>query len=71
MTITRVVDAIMEATPGSEVEDYLYLDPKLGRSSTSKLPKARTTFQEAYVFVVGGGNYLEYQNLQEYANVIF
>jgi len=26
-------------------------------------------FQDAIVFVVGGGNYNEYQNLLEYANV--
>lgn len=32
----------------------------------SSIPKGRGPFQEAYVFVVGGGNYIEYQNLQDY-----
>ena len=26
-----------------------------------------STLQESVVFVVGGGNYIEYQNLQDYA----
>lgn len=32
----------------------------------SSIPKSRAPFQDAYVFVVGGGNYVEYQNLQDY-----
>jgi sec1 family domain-containing protein 1 len=40
------------------------LDPK---KPGSKPPKGKVTFQDAIVFVVGGGNYLEYQNLKEYA----
>ena len=26
----------------------------------------KTTFNDAIVFVVGGGNYIEYQNLRDY-----
>ena len=33
---------------------------------SGSIPRARGPFQEAYVFVVGGGNYIEYQNLQDY-----
>ena len=44
--------------------DYLYFDPK-GNAQT----KRRTQpYREGIVFVVGGGNYLEYHNLQDYAN---
>ncbi|KAJ3158259.1 Vesicle trafficking between the ER and Golgi [Geranomyces michiganensis] len=46
--------------------DYLYLDPRLPRGSVGKPVKGRTAFAEAVVFVVGGGNYLEAQNLWEY-----
>jgi hypothetical protein len=30
-------------------------------------PRQKTPFQEAIVFVIGGGNYAEHQNLQDYA----
>ena len=35
----------------------------------SAIPRKNTPFKEAIVFVVGGGNFVEYQNLQEYAKV--
>ena len=28
--------------------------------------RTKTTFNDAIVFVVGGGNYIEYQNLRDY-----
>lgn len=63
---TRIVDALMEMKTMQEVEDYRYFDPKLLRADSS-IPRNKSTFQEAYVFVVGGGNYIEYQNLIDYA----
>lgn len=62
--LTRVVDAIMELKESSGVDKYLYLDPKFPSNSA---PRKTTPFQEAIVFVVGGGNYLEFHNLQEYS----
>uniref|UniRef100_A0AAX7TCH3 Sec1 family domain-containing protein 1 n=1 Tax=Astatotilapia calliptera TaxID=8154 RepID=A0AAX7TCH3_ASTCA len=35
-------------------------------SSESSIPRNKNPFQEAIVFVVGGGNYIEYQNLVDY-----
>ncbi|KAJ3103439.1 RNA helicase required for poly(A+) mRNA export [Phlyctochytrium planicorne] len=67
LPLTKVVDAIMEGTANAETDDYLYFDPKAPKGSGSKLKKGKQTFQEAIVFVIGGGNYLEYQNLQDYA----
>lgn len=32
----------------------------------SSVPRNRSPFQDAMVFMVGGGNYIEYQNLVEY-----
>ncbi|CAI2183397.1 2989_t:CDS:2 [Funneliformis geosporum] len=70
LTLTKIVESIMEpsASGANETEDYLYFDPKMARSSNvNKQNRNRHSFQEGIVFVVGGGNYIEYQNLQEYA----
>ncbi|KAJ3343785.1 Vesicle trafficking between the ER and Golgi [Gonapodya sp. JEL0774] len=69
LPITRITDTLMDSS-GADLEDYLYFDPKIGRTRGEQIGKgnrARTVFQDAVVFVVGGGNYLEYQNLQEFA----
>ena len=63
---TRIVDALMEMKTLQDIEDYRYFDPKLLRADSS-IPRNKSPFQEAYVFVVGGGNYIEYQNLVDYA----
>lgn len=34
------------------------------------MPRKSTPYKEAIVFVIGGGNYVEYQNLQEYAKKV-
>jgi len=67
--MTRIIESIMEPSGGANEtnEDFLYFDPKVSRASNAKMPRTRTPFQEAIVFVVGGGNYVEYQNLNEYA----
>lgn len=49
-------------------DDYCYFDPKQLKNS-EQVPKNRTVFQEAIVFIVGGGNYIEYQNLMDYVKV--
>ena len=50
----------------SLTETYGYYDPATGRTL---LPSDGTklTFEDVIVFVVGGGNYSEYQHLQMYA----
>ncbi|KAF9918517.1 Vesicle trafficking between the ER and Golgi [Lobosporangium transversale] len=69
LPMTRIVESIMEPGGGTNEtnEDFLYFDPKVSRASNAKMPRTKTPFQEAIVFVVGGGNYVEYQNLNEYA----
>lgn len=57
----------MEFKNSTEVEEYHYLDPK--QLKLTEIPRNRSPFQEAIVFVVGGGNYIEYQNLVDYAKV--
>ncbi|XP_015906128.1 sec1 family domain-containing protein 1 [Parasteatoda tepidariorum] len=67
LPITRIVDSLMEMKSLPETDDYRYFDPKLLRpTDSSSIPRNRSPFQDAVVFVVGGGNYIEYQNLMDY-----
>ncbi|KAG7511277.1 sec1 family domain-containing protein 1 [Solea senegalensis] len=65
--VTRILDNLMEMKSHPETDDYRYFDPKMLRGSESSIPRNKNPFQEAVVFVVGGGNYIEYQNLVDYA----
>ncbi|XP_072385254.1 protein sly1 homolog [Diabrotica undecimpunctata] len=67
LPVTKIVDNLMEFKNSSEMEEYFYLDPK--QLKLTEIPRNRSAFQEAIVFVVGGGNYIEYQNLVDYAKV--
>lgn len=63
---TRVVEHLCEMKPQSEDDDYLYLDPRVkGDVNVAKLRMMnRAPIREVTAFVVGGGCYSEYQNLQ-------
>ncbi|XP_050319659.1 protein sly1 homolog [Bactrocera neohumeralis] len=65
LPVTKITEQVMECRSNSETDDYLYLDPKLLKGG-DVLPKNRAPFQDAVVFIVGGGNYIEYQNLVDY-----
>jgi hypothetical protein len=70
LAITRVVEAIMDPAVASnqalqDTDDYLFLDPRAPRQQAGKAK--RMGHAEAIVFVVGGGGYVEYTNLQEWA----
>jgi hypothetical protein len=70
LPVTRVVDAIMEGKAHAEADQFLYFDPKSSKKTDGRtLPKTKSTFQSGIVFTVGGGNFPEYLNLQEYAQV--
>uniref|UniRef100_A0A3B4AIY4 Uncharacterized protein n=1 Tax=Periophthalmus magnuspinnatus TaxID=409849 RepID=A0A3B4AIY4_9GOBI len=60
LPVTRTLDNLMEMKSHPETDDYRYFDPKMLRGS-------ERLFVQAIVFVVGGGNYIEYQNLVDYA----
>ncbi|KAM8920694.1 sec1 family domain-containing protein 1 [Pelodytes ibericus] len=66
LPVTRVLDSLMEVKSNPETDDYRYFDPKMLRGTDSSVPRSKNPFQEAIVFVVGGGNYIEYQNLVDY-----
>ena len=65
LPLTKIVDGLMDSSSkvSQETLEYTYFDPKVQRDNEAPRKK---TFQEAVVFVVGGGNYIEYQNLVEY-----
>jgi hypothetical protein len=71
LPITRIVaDACdVRATPATE--QLLHLDPKTSVSvdaaAASAQPLRQTPFSTAIVFVIGGGSYVEFQNLDEFA----
>lgn len=75
LTITRLVEALMEPSTAAtqalqDTDDYLLFDPRATRSrnTTNTSTRGRTQYQESVVFVVGGGGYVEYSNLQEWAS---
>jgi hypothetical protein len=63
---TRVVENLCEMKPQTEDDDYLYLDPRVkGDVDVAKLRLMnRAPIREVTAFIVGGGCYSEYQNLQ-------
>jgi hypothetical protein len=67
---TRVVENLCEMKPGTEDDDYLYLDPRVkGDVDVQKLRMMnRSPVREVTAFMIGGGCYAEYQNLQMVAN---
>jgi sec1 family domain-containing protein 1 len=64
LPITNIVSALMENRPAPEVKNYGFADIK---TNQSKVQHGDTPFANAFVFVVGGGNFVEYENLKEYA----
>ncbi|PON66230.1 Sec1-like protein [Parasponia andersonii] len=66
LALTRTVDALMEGKPNPEVDSYLVFDPRAPKSSSgSASSHLKGPFKEAIVFMIGGGNYVEYGSLQE------
>ncbi|KAJ7541045.1 hypothetical protein O6H91_10G043100 [Diphasiastrum complanatum] len=67
LALVRAVELLMEAKLVPETENYLLFDPKATKGSGGSWHTARGPFKEAIVFMIGGGNYLEYGSLQELA----
>lgn len=74
LTVTRLVEALMEPSTAAtqalqDTDDYLLFDPRATRSrNTTQSGRGRGQYQESIVFVVGGGGYVEYGNLMEWAS---
>ncbi|VIO92735.1 Sly1 protein homolog, putative [Brugia malayi] len=70
LPLTKMVDAIitgnLQCYSRSDAE-FRYYDPKLMHSSGKEPQRARgNPPQDVIVFVIGGGNYVEYQNVVDY-----
>ena len=66
LPITKLLDSLMELKSSSEIENYRYFDPKLTRAMDPGTGRSKMPYNDAIVFVVGGGNYIEYHNLMDY-----
>ncbi|KAH0451977.1 hypothetical protein IEQ34_019276 [Dendrobium chrysotoxum] len=66
LALTRIVEALMEGKPNPEVDSYLLYDPRAPKSGTGAQLKG--PFKEGIVFMIGGGNYIEYRSLMELAH---
>eukprot|EP00747_Dinoflagellata_sp_TGD_P182700 gnl/TRDRNA2_/TRDRNA2_37044_c0_seq1.p1 gnl/TRDRNA2_/TRDRNA2_37044_c0~~gnl/TRDRNA2_/TRDRNA2_37044_c0_seq1.p1 ORF type:complete len:645 (-),score=118.27 gnl/TRDRNA2_/TRDRNA2_37044_c0_seq1:32-1966(-) len=64
LLICQVLDALMEQKASAATDNYIYLDPK---ATGADAPRQRAPFRTAIAFTVGGGNYVELQSLQEWA----
>jgi hypothetical protein len=72
LPLTKLTDALMVNGNSNENNTYLYFDPKVTKTkgALGKTNPARTSntspYKDAFVFVIGGGCYSEYQNLLDY-----
>ncbi|VVA99431.1 unnamed protein product [Arabis nemorensis] len=65
LAVTRTVEALTEGKANPEIDSYLLLDPRAPKSSSGGGSHVKGPFREAIVFMIGGGNYVEYGSLQE------
>ncbi|CAD5183354.1 unnamed protein product [Musa acuminata subsp. burmannicoides] len=65
LALTRTVEDLMEGKPNPEVDSYLIFDPRAPKTGSGVQLKG--PFKEAIVFMIGGGNYVEYRSLMELA----
>ncbi|KAL1366263.1 hypothetical protein HN51_014107 [Arachis hypogaea] len=66
LALARAVEALIEGRPNPEIDSYLIFDPRAPKSgSGTSSSHLKGPFKEAIVFMIGGGNYVEYCSLQE------
>ena len=58
--VTVAVEALMDGKPNPETDGYLTFDPK---APAGRAQRPTGPFKEAIVFMIGGGNYLEWESL--------
>lgn len=63
--MARAVEALAKGQPNLETDSYLMLDPTGSKTGSSGSSNVKGPFREAIVFMIGGGNYIEYNSLQE------
>lgn len=65
LPIAVAVETLMANQPGPESSEYAYLDPKSPHGAARAPREGDPAFHDGICFVIGGGNYLEYQSLEE------
>ena len=65
LPIAVAVDALMANQQTPETAAYAYMDPKTPRGKSTTPREGDPAFQDGICFVIGGGNYIEYQSLLE------
>ncbi|KAL4448182.1 hypothetical protein ABPG75_005401 [Micractinium tetrahymenae] len=63
--VTVAMEALMEGKPNPDTDAYAVFDPK---APAGRAQRPAGPFKEAIVFVLGGGNYLEYESLSCWAS---
>ena len=64
--VVQIVDELVNGRVSSLTETYGYYDPATGRTLMPS-DGTKLLYEDVIVFIVGGGNYSEYQHLQVYA----
>ena len=59
--VTVAVESLMDGKPNPETDSYLTFDPKAPQGRA--VQRVAGPFKEAIVFMIGGGNYLEWESL--------
>ncbi len=68
LKLSAIMSVLQSNSSGAHADEddptrsYLYLDPKQGAAAAAPQRKSQP-FEDAVLFVVGGGNYTEYQNV--------
>ncbi|CAD5329663.1 unnamed protein product [Arabidopsis thaliana] len=65
LPVARTVEALTDGKPNPETDSYLILDARASKSGSIDNSYVKGPFEEAIVFMIGGGNYIEYSSLQE------
>ncbi|XVF68060.1 hypothetical protein PTKIN_Ptkin10aG0172800 [Pterospermum kingtungense] len=69
LALSRTVEALMEGKPNPEIHSYLVFDPPAPKSSSGTGSNhLKGPFKEPIVFMIRGGNYVEYGSLQDLAH---
>eukprot|EP00190_Bangiopsis_sp_CCMP1999_P002440 CAMPEP_0198733190 /NCGR_PEP_ID=MMETSP1475-20131203/43559_1 /TAXON_ID= ORGANISM="Unidentified sp., Strain CCMP1999" /NCGR_SAMPLE_ID=MMETSP1475 /ASSEMBLY_ACC=CAM_ASM_001111 /LENGTH=570 /DNA_ID=CAMNT_0044496445 /DNA_START=81 /DNA_END=1790 /DNA_ORIENTATION=+ len=74
MPISKTMNALMDHRGSSVENGFTYLDAKLRDGTENFSGREGRAYSDGIVFVVGGGNYIEYENVIEHCesrNVIY
>lgn len=66
LPITNLIDTLTECKRNSLEQQFDYYDPKISISNITN-NRREIKFNDSILFIIGGGNYYEYCNIQQYA----